>query len=140
MTWLVNGKTIARKIKNRNHGTTTSTNNAVADGKEGDFGCETIIECPYCGNVLEEGNALIQKAAKELARHDYGIRSGFFPDDESTILEDQKHSIVRASAPDILLYIEEVICSCAALGFSGTSGSTLSENILLLREANTCNG
>ena len=54
MTWLVNGKTIARKIKNRNHGTTT--NKSVADGQEGNFGCETIIECPYCGNVLEEGN------------------------------------------------------------------------------------
>ena len=69
MTWLVNGKTIARKIKNRNHGTTTSTNNAVADGKEGDFGCETIIECPYCGNVLEEGNV----SESSIYIHDHGL-------------------------------------------------------------------
>lgn len=54
MTWLVNGKTIARKVKNRNHGITNA--NAGADGQEDDAACERIIECPSCGNVLEEGN------------------------------------------------------------------------------------
>ena len=55
MTWLVNGKTIARKVKNRSHGVITS-DNAGADDQEDDAGCERIIECSYCGNVLEKGN------------------------------------------------------------------------------------
>jgi hypothetical protein len=94
----------------------------------------------YEVHVLEEGNVLIQRTAKVLAEREYGIRSGFLPQHESMVTDGEKHLHEWAMAPDILLYIEEVICSCATLGFSGTSGSTLTENILLLREAKTCDG
>ncbi|CAO2834196.1 unnamed protein product [Amaranthus hypochondriacus] len=40
--------------------------------------------------------------------------------------------------PDVLLYIEETICSCASLGFVGTAGSTIAENIELLRKNSIC--
>ncbi|KAF6146154.1 hypothetical protein GIB67_015592 [Kingdonia uniflora] len=42
------------------------------------------------------------------------------------------------TAPDILLYIEETICSCATLGFVGTVGSTIAESIELMRKSGTC--
>ncbi|KAK8953765.1 hypothetical protein KSP39_PZI001776 [Platanthera zijinensis] len=39
---------------------------------------------------------------------------------------------------DILLYIEETVCSCASMGFVGTSGSTITESILSMRKNNVC--
>ncbi|KAK8968467.1 hypothetical protein KSP40_PGU006586 [Platanthera guangdongensis] len=38
------------------------------------------------------------------------------------------------SSHDILLYIEETVCSCASMGFVGTSGSTITESILSMRK------
>lgn len=40
--------------------------------------------------------------------------------------------------PDILLYIEETVCSCAKLGFVGTVGSTIAESIELMRKYGVC--
>lgn len=40
--------------------------------------------------------------------------------------------------PDILLYVEESVCSCASLGFVGTAGSTIAESIDLMRKYSTC--
>ncbi|KAK8953764.1 hypothetical protein KSP39_PZI001771 [Platanthera zijinensis] len=42
------------------------------------------------------------------------------------------------SSHDILLYIEEIVCSCASIGFVGTSGSTITESILSMRKNNVC--
>ncbi|EPS71914.1 hypothetical protein M569_02845, partial [Genlisea aurea] len=38
--------------------------------------------------------------------------------------------------PDVLLYLEQSVCSCASMGFVGTSGSTIAEAISLMRENN----
>ncbi|KAK9733485.1 hypothetical protein RND81_04G070800 [Saponaria officinalis] len=40
--------------------------------------------------------------------------------------------------PDLRLYIEETICSCASLGFVRTAGSTIAENIELMRKNSFC--
>ncbi|CAN1748294.1 O-fucosyltransferase 30 [Linum perenne] len=40
--------------------------------------------------------------------------------------------------PDILLDIEESVCSCASLGFVGTAGSTIAESIQLMRKSDVC--
>ncbi|KMS99571.1 hypothetical protein BVRB_1g022660 [Beta vulgaris subsp. vulgaris] len=40
--------------------------------------------------------------------------------------------------PDVLLYVEETICSCASLGFVGTAGSTIAGNIEVMRKNNVC--
>lgn len=39
---------------------------------------------------------------------------------------------------DILLYIEESVCSCASLGFFGTAGSTIAESIEQMRKSGIC--
>ncbi|CAI9095737.1 OLC1v1031735C3 [Oldenlandia corymbosa var. corymbosa] len=41
---------------------------------------------------------------------------------------------------DILLYVEQAVCSCASLGFVGTAGSTIAETIELMRKYETCAG
>ncbi|GAA0155230.1 protein modifying enzyme [Lithospermum erythrorhizon] len=40
--------------------------------------------------------------------------------------------------PDVLLYVEETICSCASLGFVGTAGSTIAESITVMRKQHVC--
>ncbi|KAF9602675.1 hypothetical protein IFM89_030563, partial [Coptis chinensis] len=40
--------------------------------------------------------------------------------------------------PDILLCVEEAVCSCGKLGFVGTSGSTIAESVELLRKNGVC--
>lgn len=40
--------------------------------------------------------------------------------------------------PDVLLYLEETVCSCASLGFVGTAGSTIAESIELMRKNSVC--
>lgn len=42
--------------------------------------------------------------------------------------------------PDLLLYVEEAVCSCASLGFVGTAGSTIAETIELMRKNGICLG
>ncbi|KAK9120819.1 hypothetical protein Syun_018436 [Stephania yunnanensis] len=42
------------------------------------------------------------------------------------------------TSPDILLYIEEAVCSCASLGFVGTAGSTITESIEQMRKNGVC--
>lgn len=42
------------------------------------------------------------------------------------------------SLPDILLFMEETVCSCARLGFVGTAGSTIAESIESMRKNSIC--
>ncbi|KAH7441851.1 hypothetical protein KP509_03G058500 [Ceratopteris richardii] len=90
----------------------------------------------YKLHTLNATDSLIEETAKRLSREDYGLRSGYFPPVNVKMdIQDSKPVKIH---PDILLFIEEVICSCADLGFVGTSGSTLSANILQLRSGNIC--
>ncbi|BFG31350.1 hypothetical protein CerSpe_176250 [Prunus speciosa] len=40
--------------------------------------------------------------------------------------------------PDVLLYIEQTVCSCASLGFVGTAGSTIADIIESMRKFGAC--
>lgn len=89
-------------------------------------------------HIVEDRDSLIREAAIKLAKEDYGLQSGFLPPRHENTPTGRQDPIAIGTVPDILLYVEEVICSCATLGFVGTSGSTLSESISQLRNANTC--
>lgn len=42
------------------------------------------------------------------------------------------------SVSDVLLFVEQAVCSCASLGFVGTAGSTIAASIELMRKYSTC--
>ncbi|KAL5712859.1 hypothetical protein ACHQM5_014983 [Ranunculus cassubicifolius] len=83
---------------------------------------------------LREGDNLVVQTAKKIAYARHGLQSEFLPMEFRT----KKSSCPPGTLPDILLYIEETICSCASLGFVGTSGSTIAESIELLRKGTSC--
>lgn len=90
----------------------------------------------YKLHYLEERDKLVAETAKKLMAAEHGLRSGFLP----RVLNrtSKKKSCPSAVLPDILLYIEEAICSCASLGFVGTAGSTIAESIELMRKNSIC--
>ncbi|MCO5600276.1 hypothetical protein L7F22_054386 [Adiantum nelumboides] len=98
---------------------------------------ELDVDKSYKLHTLDANDPLIQETANKLAKDDHGIHSGYLPPLKATQtdLEDFKPVWVH---PDILLFVEEAICCGASLGFVGTSGSTLSANILQLRLGNIC--
>ncbi|CAN1259022.1 O-fucosyltransferase 30 [Linum perenne] len=66
---------------------------------------------------------------------------------DGLVLQTARHIAKKASKdqhcphqklPDILLDIEESVCSCASLGFVGTAGSTIAESIQLMRKSDVC--
>lgn len=71
-------------------------------------------------HVLSENDEIVIRTAKKLG--DAGMKKHCHP----------------PLLPDILLYIEETVCSCAKLGFVGTAGSTIAENIELMRKYGVC--
>ncbi|KAF3789280.1 hypothetical protein EJ110_NYTH09900 [Nymphaea thermarum] len=85
---------------------------------------------------LHEEDELVVQTGKKVLAAEHGIRSGFLPKMHDTPRRDNDCS--SKTIPDILLYIEETICSCASLGFVGTAGSTIAENIELMRKNNVC--
>lgn len=90
----------------------------------------------YKLHILNEKDDLFVNTAKNLMSREYGIRSGFLP---SFLKNVSKNEEYRSKVlPDILLYIEETVCSCASLGFVGTAGSTIADNIEQMRKHNVC--
>ena len=85
---------------------------------------------------MEEKSELVMEAAKRLMASENGIRSSVLPRNYEG--SRKKKACNQVLLPDILLYIEESVCSCASLGFVGTAGSTIAENIELMRKKNTC--
>ncbi|KAL3649726.1 hypothetical protein CASFOL_006129 [Castilleja foliolosa] len=83
--------------------------------------------------VLREEDELFTQTAKKLvnAGHGMKLRSVFGNFDGS-------QQCIASSLPDIRLYIEETICSCASLGFVGTVGSTIAGSIGLMRKNSIC--
>lgn len=84
---------------------------------------------------LREDDELVRKASERLRESGYGQR--FIPDSENAA--DKKYCF-NQRLPDILLYVEQAVCSCATLGFVGTAGSTIAENIELMRKFGSCSG
>lgn len=86
--------------------------------------------------TLNEKDNFTLNTAKRLMGREYGFRSGFLP---SFLKNVSKNEEYRSKVlPDILLYIEETVCSCAPLGFVGTAGSTIADNIEKMRKHNLC--
>lgn len=86
--------------------------------------------------TLRESDELVVQAAKKLMAAEHGLRSGFLPSNLEGMSKNKACGPVML--PEILLYIEEVVCSCASLGFVGTAGSTIAESIEVMRKHNVC--
>lgn len=90
----------------------------------------------YKLHTLKEKDDFTVNTAKSLMSREYGFRSGFLP---SFLKNVSKNEEYRSKVlPDILLYIEETVCSCAPLGFVGTAGSTIADNVEKMRKHNVC--
>ncbi|KAH0449006.1 hypothetical protein IEQ34_022806 [Dendrobium chrysotoxum] len=86
--------------------------------------------------TLTENDERVVQAGKRLVAAERGFNSGFLPRNINTM---KKNGVCSpALLPDILLYIEEIVCSCASVGFVGTAGSTIAESILMMRKSNIC--
>ncbi|KAK6783087.1 hypothetical protein RDI58_020883 [Solanum bulbocastanum] len=86
--------------------------------------------------VIREEDDLVQETAKEVMAAGHGLKLGSVSQNLAGI---SKHHHPE-SLTDVLLYIEEVVCSCASLGFVGTAGSTIAESIELMRKHDICSG
>ncbi|KAL3818000.1 hypothetical protein ACJIZ3_003905 [Penstemon smallii] len=84
--------------------------------------------------VLREEDEVVAQTAKKLVHAGNSMKLQFLSRN-SDGMEQQCNALLL---PDILLYMEETICSCASLGFVGTAGSTVSESIELMRKNSIC--
>lgn len=86
---------------------------------------------------LKDRDELVIQTARELVDANHGLNFWSLPknsDGDGTIKKHCRPSTLL----DVLLYIEETVCSCASLGFVGTSGSTIAESIELMRKFGMC--
>ncbi|ONK73546.1 uncharacterized protein A4U43_C04F32750 [Asparagus officinalis] len=86
--------------------------------------------------TLRERDDLIVQAAKKLMAAENSLKSSFLPRNLDGIKK--KRDCDRVMLPDVLLYVEETVCSCATMGFVGTAGSTIAESIEIMRKNNAC--
>ncbi|XP_068667016.1 O-fucosyltransferase 30-like [Aristolochia californica] len=86
--------------------------------------------------ILQGHDDLVVETARRLMAAEHGLRSGFLPRIHDNV--HGRQNCPNAFLPDVLLYIEQAICSCASLGFVGTAGSTIAESIELMRRNNVC--
>jgi hypothetical protein len=84
--------------------------------------------------TLKESDELVLQTAEKLMAAEHGVRSGFLP----KIIESTEKDCDPVQLPEILLSIEESVCSCASLGFVGTAGSTIAGSIETMRKNNVC--
>ncbi|KAE8725293.1 hypothetical protein F3Y22_tig00008957pilonHSYRG00005 [Hibiscus syriacus] len=70
---------------------------------------------------------LVMNTAKKLALAGRGLRFESVPGSLDAVAK-VKHCSPDV-LPDVLLYIEETVCSCASFGFVGTAGSTIAQSI-----------
>ncbi|RAL49213.1 hypothetical protein DM860_014431 [Cuscuta australis] len=87
--------------------------------------------------LLKNDDDLVTETARKIFSAGHGLKLGSISKRSSNIQENRWWS--AQALPDVLLYIEETVCSCASLGFVGTSGSTIAENIELMRNYDICN-
>ncbi|PWA57179.1 O-fucosyltransferase family protein [Artemisia annua] len=83
--------------------------------------------------LLSEDDELIKRAAKKVLDEGHGWNFGAFSSDG---IKNVCHR--RQKLPDILLHVEETVCSCASLGFVGTAGSTIADSIEMMRKKQFC--
>ncbi|GKB57553.1 hypothetical protein Tco_0913739 [Tanacetum coccineum] len=82
---------------------------------------------------LPINSELTKGAAKKVLDEGHGWNFGAFSSDgiKNVCHRGQK-------LPDILLHVEETVCSCASLGFVGTAGSTIADSIEMMRKKQLC--
>ncbi|XP_031247906.1 O-fucosyltransferase 30 [Pistacia vera] len=85
---------------------------------------------------LREEDDLVKQTAKKLATAGNSLMYGSFSKKVHEVTATKKHCPQRFS--DVLLFIEETVCSCASLGFVGTAGSTIAESVELMRKFDAC--
>lgn len=73
-------------------------------------------------HVLSDGEEVVKRTAAKVA----------------AAYDGSKHYHCSRQSLDVLLFVEESVCSCASLGFVGTAGSTIAENIELMRKNGVC--
>ncbi|XP_021274578.1 uncharacterized protein LOC110409527 isoform X2 [Herrania umbratica] len=86
---------------------------------------------------LREEDLFVMKTAKKLALAGHGLRFESVPASLDAMAKLEKHCSPDI-VPDVLLYIEETVCSCASLGFVRTAGSTIAETIEVMRKYGSC--
>lgn len=83
---------------------------------------------------LKEKDELVLQTTNRLLDASHGLSLKFSPKGYN---KNNKHCR-PLKFPDVLLYIEEAVCSCASLGFLGTSSSTIADSIQLMRKFGIC--
>ncbi|ESQ39884.1 hypothetical protein EUTSA_v10000864mg [Eutrema salsugineum] len=86
---------------------------------------------------LREQDEVVLQTQQELASARHGQKFGSIPMNLDTVKKMQNHCYPR-EVSSVQLYLEEVVCSCASLGFIGTAGSTIADSVDLLRRFNAC--
>ncbi|XP_048435877.1 O-fucosyltransferase 30 isoform X2 [Pyrus x bretschneideri] len=85
---------------------------------------------------LKEKDELIIQTAKQIVYASHGLKLGTVPKNQDGTGQFKK--VCPPGLPDVLLYIEQTICSCASLGFVGTAGSTIADIIESMRKFGVC--
>ncbi|KAB2632431.1 hypothetical protein D8674_028678 [Pyrus ussuriensis x Pyrus communis] len=85
---------------------------------------------------LKEKDKLIIQTGKRIVDASHGMKFGTFLKNHDRTGQVKKRC--PPGLPDVLLYIEKNICSCASLGFVGTAGSTIAEIIESMRKVGAC--
>jgi hypothetical protein len=86
--------------------------------------------------TLKESDELVRQTAERLMAAEHGVQSGFLPKTMGSY--DTKNDCSPVQVPEILLYVEQSVCSCASIGFVGTAGSTIAGIIETMRKNNAC--
>ncbi|XVF52577.1 hypothetical protein PTKIN_Ptkin05aG0029500 [Pterospermum kingtungense] len=86
---------------------------------------------------LREEDHLVMKTARKLALAGHGLRFESATRSMDAMTKLDKYCYPD-TLPDVLLYIEKTVCSCASLGFVGTAGSTIAESIEVMRKFGLC--
>ena len=95
-------------------------------------------ESLYHIHKLNSSKDVIESASRSILEGEFGFRIS-----PGNLLARETHdeqplTYLSSVMPLVLLCVEEVVCSCASLGFSGTVGSTITESIMDLRAAQIC--
>ncbi|KAI4311638.1 hypothetical protein MLD38_036518 [Melastoma candidum] len=128
--WKATFSSLKEQIKSLRQGASFRTINifVMTDLPEGNW------SSTYFGELMRDkdsyrlhflrGDDLVHDTSRELAVAGKGYRLGITPCGFKGH-EEIKMNCSPQRLPDVLLYIEEVICSCPSLGFVGTAGSTI---------------
>ncbi|CAM8880924.1 unnamed protein product [Rhodiola kirilowii] len=84
-------------------------------------------------HILRENEDIIKHVANRLLFAGHSEKFWSFFSSKDTL-----DTMILVVLPDVLLYVQEVVCSCASLGFVGTSGSTIAESIEIMRKHRSC--